>query len=86
MLSQQYDKLPENEKIMFNEIARNPAYLKVLEMEQVSLEQSILTFSRFDKETDTSTCRRLENLHVQYSTILHLQHLNEAINNPKGER
>jgi len=86
MMSQQYDKLNPHEKIMFGDIARNPAYLKVLENEKLDLEKSILTFARFDKESETSVCRRLENLHVQYSTILHLIELNNSINNSKGEK
>ncbi len=76
MLESHYNKLDPTEKLMYQQVAANPAYNKLLYAEKEALEQQILNFYRLEKESDQEYCRRLEKIKEAYSLVKALININ----------
>jgi len=77
MLENKFTELNAHEQILYQQVAANPSYKKILYLEQEELQQQILQFFRLENESDANYCRRLENTRVKLMLIEEFISLNE---------
>ncbi|PNX50662.1 MAG: hypothetical protein BV456_05925 [Thermoplasmata archaeon M8B2D] len=68
-----FSSLTESEKVLLQQVAANPIFMKVLKKEKEDLDQQILNFWALEHESDLEYRRRNESLHEKR------RYLNEQI-------
>lgn len=77
----QFSKLTEDEKLLMFEVAKNPAYTKIIEEELDQTQKNLLSMSQMDTESDTEFSRRHLKYSIRLNFLNELLDINEAVFN-----
>jgi len=81
MLTNHYNKLDSNEKILIEQVAANPAFIKLLTIQKEDLEKQLTNFWALEKESDTDYRKRHELLALKLNFVKeHLELLTGILN------